>query len=67
MARDNTGYFPPALSTAGGDFSDPARTSPRVEPGSRGNGACYEDDLDDEFGRWLEIQSLRFRGKLSPA
>ena len=57
----NSGYFDPSQIAMGAGFGDLAAASHggAFEP----HDFEQEEDMDDEFGRWLEVQSLRFRGK----
>jgi hypothetical protein len=63
MEREHdSGYFDPSPASMGGGFADLASASANADIYL--NAADFtEEDLDDEFGRWLEVQSLRFRGK----
>lgn len=58
--EQDIGHFDTTDLSMGGGFADLALASHSgFEP------ADFEDEdaMDDEFGRWLEVQSLRFRGK----
>jgi hypothetical protein len=62
--KDNS-YVEPSQFSAVSGFADLAAT-----PVPSGALARAADDVGagiDEFGRWLELQSLRFRGKLITA
>jgi hypothetical protein len=59
------GYFDASAFSIGSGFADLASASASAD-GYASAANFDEDDLDDEFGRWLEVQSLRFRGKQIP-
>ncbi len=64
-SENEIGYFDPSAFSMGSGFADLASASASAD--AYASVADFdEDDLDDEFGRWLEVQSLRFRGKNLP-
>ena len=59
--ENDSGHFELTQFSTGGGFTDLAATA---HMGAfRPDKFEDEEGLDDEFGRWLEVQSLRFRGK----
>jgi hypothetical protein len=66
MKRENdSGYFDPSPYSMSTGFADMAAASANADAYTAA-ADFPEEDLDDEFGRWLEVQSLRFRGKQVP-